>query len=240
MEIKQFMCRTCCRKKKTKKLTSISSIIEESENLTIAEFINLVTQLNIRETDGLPGKICSKCFDNLKLIRDFRTLCIDSNNYWKSLEQPKYENCIVIKEELRDEFVNDSEIPDFIENVEVDWISDGNNLEELPDQKWVQDPEDELPKESKRRKKVEKIANSKSLCGICGKLLVDYRTLYHHEKIHKNEGKPKERRFQCGICGSKFVRKKNLVIHMFSHTGKTMKTLRFQIVFINTFNLNFR
>lgn len=79
MSIAEKTCRTCG--KTYDDGTTLCPIYNPPEyeveiNMAIEEF--LVWDLNIQENDGLPQKICLKCFDSFCQIHNFRLMCVEA------------------------------------------------------------------------------------------------------------------------------------------------------------------
>lgn len=74
-EKKSGICRVCLATVKKKSM----SLFQEYKNYSIFNHINAIANIQIREDDGLPDKICSGCLLDLETAINFKQKCESSN-----------------------------------------------------------------------------------------------------------------------------------------------------------------
>ncbi|XP_023952827.2 zinc finger protein 54-like [Bicyclus anynana] len=74
MNKKSYICRVCLDSRDV-----FVSLSETYQDFVLYEFINNLTNLNIRLSDGFPDKICDSCYSILKSSIDFKEKCESSD-----------------------------------------------------------------------------------------------------------------------------------------------------------------
>lgn len=79
------ICRVCLASNSKK----YRSIFEKYRNISILDYINAITNIQIKNGDGLPDIICSSCFIELKTAINFKEKCINTNKLLYSTNKCK-------------------------------------------------------------------------------------------------------------------------------------------------------
>lgn len=186
--------------------------------------------------DGLPSKICSKCFDLLKIMIKFRIKCLDSdvklkNEIHRIKQEEPLENANVYMPLLIEEDIK-------IENITEDESNLSENYSEQPQTSIS----DFIPIIEKGNNKG--TPEPRKFCEMCGKFFNSHKLLDHHMNTHtglrpfkcrdascdkmfaalanmrahfKYAHKADALRFGCDICGGRFKIKTALKYHMSYH-----------------------
>lgn len=71
--------KSCCRLCMDEKRAKISLFTNTYGDITSADVVNIFTNVNVHDGDGLPNQVCTKCESMLSLIWDFKNECENSN-----------------------------------------------------------------------------------------------------------------------------------------------------------------
>ncbi|KAG6459655.1 hypothetical protein O3G_MSEX011491 [Manduca sexta] len=230
------VCRLCCENDATSYIYQM-----DTDNVDIrAKIMYCCSKLVIKEDDGLPSYICIRCEQELQNYYRFVLKCeaaekkLRDQCYDVALNSGArygdYEPKVEIKSELNDDdHQYDEEPPD---------NSGVNNFIESKSQ-------------VRKKRAYKKRTSYKSLeslkCTVCGRICAHPSALAAHMRVHTNE-KPylctlcdkrykdssnlkrhinrnhhlqRERNFVCEHCGKGFYSRRDIRVHMRTHTGET-------------------
>ncbi|XP_053601736.1 zinc finger protein 62-like [Plodia interpunctella] len=199
-------CRVCICSDKVQNNEGIS-LFEKYKDLLISDYINSLTNVEIKRNDGLPQKICSDCFLELEMAVNFKQKCQTSNSILHGKKQLddydvkleintsdikiEDQNEVLIEEEyVEDEYDNQDESKDLIEEfLENDDINDSTIISiERPsraiDSKLIcDDCGGTFPSKCKLRVHWKKVhLYEKLICPICKQAFKSYKAYHHHLK----------------------------------------------------------
>ncbi|XP_017967670.1 zinc finger protein interacting with ribonucleoprotein K [Drosophila navojoa] len=203
------LCRTCAQP--INSLTSQNLFNPENHNLLCQ--IKALTELSLKQKEGLSDFICQRCQHNLNIATEFRRVCIESQTHALIKVQIKKETTkskvIAYPQFNIVESASDTEIAveeQRLENVEIS--EDENYYEEIevePLQSIASPP-------SSSNIKLQENKNPKCQCHQCGLTFATQDLLKMH--MHQSHDMQLQTRFVCKHCGHDFKYSAPLVEHL--------------------------
>ncbi|XP_058061642.1 zinc finger protein 70-like [Anopheles bellator] len=224
------VCRAC---KNTAVKTSLWSYKDQFE---------ACTGLEISPTDGLPSMICDSCVAVLKIVYDFRTMCLTTDASWRQETETgtaETSECsseadlvtdLLISEDVGCSFIECETLEQEEEVVEVNPLSPVSRVsfEQDADVTVLSDGEetiyetlvscDDVANHEQHDQNVAQHDTNEESSDRCSPLLVVVPLKVSPTKT-ASESEPKQR-FPCLDCGKSFCNKPNLYRHLISHNGQ--------------------
>lgn len=215
------MCRIC-----TKISENVENIFENEKNgKTLADKILLCTQIHIEKQDNRPSKICSRCFDELERVYEFRKLVEKSEYCFLEMVLSMSHTNSCDEENISDYGAIEVKMEEYSDNKQTEQISsiDVYDLDQVfkeePLEPSIVSPNSlENRRLNKRNEKTRKIQkrHQKSIrskkctkdiitpkvfeCYKCREKFTSFWKTSTHLKQHDAQEK-----YKCIVCGSKFV-----------------------------------
>ncbi|XP_053601156.1 zinc finger protein 93-like [Plodia interpunctella] len=233
-------CRVCLSSDKMLNNKGVS-LFEKYKDSIISEYINIITNVEVKKNDGLPQKICPDCLLELEAAVNFKQKCETSNSilhgnnrqrnydvkleiYTHDIKKEQDELHEPIEEEyLEDEF--DDDINDAtIDNTERPSGSINFNL-------ICDDCGNKFPSKCKLRVHWKRVhLHEKLICQICKRAFKSYKAYNRHLKSNLRscvrmkyvniQGTGKSRLYLCRDCPYTSKRNKDIQSHLLTHTGE--------------------
>ncbi|XP_063534676.1 zinc finger protein 85-like isoform X1 [Cydia strobilella] len=208
------LCRAC--------LSSDKELFPSDDNFACN--YNLLTNINVKYSDGKPQSFCQNCIEAVNCFMEFRNKCISAEQTLlgiveQALKAKSHDIKIEIKCETEDFATDtyfDDELHDSAEKVGVEIKKECNNY-----------VKEERPARRCKKKKIKKAKKKDSfstltatsvqltsnipMCGLCGKEFKDAATLSKHVEEHEiAQG--------CKFCQASFDHRAQLFAHRILHT----------------------
>ncbi|XP_077291617.1 uncharacterized protein LOC143915064 [Arctopsyche grandis] len=238
-------CRLCLRSAPDE---SFVNIYDESNS--ILQYIQSCCQLDMERYDGLPDAICSSCVYSLKLINNFKIICIKNNESARL----QLAECSGVK--MKKVILDDSWEGDNFDTNTLNKESDARQFNDLDKSSDTYDEDDgkhsqvdethigtdQITEKIEITPTVFSVTESLDIelqitphrCDICLKYFKTKRILKQHISIHTSE-----KRHKCETCSKSFFKRSNLINHIRIHNGeKPYKCERCSKCFVTTSSLN--
>lgn len=178
MNKKSEVCRVCLDSEQN----DCVHLAEKYQEFVLYEFINNITNLNIRLSDGFPDKICKLCYSLLKTAIDFKEKCEASDVILRSqtvkveLTPVEVKQTAVKKENARSAIKTEYE-DEYNSDIDCDWplYLEPEQLKEEVDHEQVSDCPNQLPEVSFRKSECipdlgrpSRAIDLKLICDDCG------------------------------------------------------------------------
>ncbi|KPJ14554.1 Zinc finger protein 358 [Papilio machaon] len=228
------ICRVCLKTSAAK----FKSLFDKLKNLPLFDHIIILTNIEIKLSDGLPDKICSTCYKELETAVNFKEKCENANCIFKKdiqniLKGEETYPEILVKNEPDEigQESDDAKYPedDLFKSESLD-ISDKNKSTESTVQ--CHDCGSFFKSKCKLRVHWKKTHMLNSLiCSACKRTFKSYKAYHSHMKIKRSSctslqssmidiaGIGKDRLFQCKECTYKTKRIKDIQNHIVIHNG---------------------
>ncbi|XP_041974366.1 gastrula zinc finger protein XlCGF57.1-like [Aricia agestis] len=237
-----WLCRVCLEPTRI----GNRSIHEKYKEYCIMEYINKLTNVNMKSTDGLPDKICSNCFLELEVALNFIEKCEKTDIFLKNSHKKLTQSNKTIKVEYDVPEVK-SEANEEDEVYEVDYLDEFQHLDVDQQENEVEQTKQITPTSEVQCHDCGNFFKSKCklrvhwkqthmldslICDFCKRKFKSYRALHRHLKNKSQscftardpnvrvEGEGKLRTFYCKECGYKSPRVKDLAAHLRTHSGE--------------------
>ncbi|XP_004925945.1 zinc finger protein 431 [Bombyx mori] len=233
------ICRLCCENR------AETNIFEskQGEISVSSKIMYCCSGLQIKSDDGLPSKICEFCKKELDACYYFVLKCeaADKRLRLKIAEKPKFD---ATKTEIKLEADDDDNHWD--EETFALRLCDVDIKSEFTEQK----AEVRKKRRYTKRTKYKRRQDGSCKCPVCGRVCINPSTLTIHMRVHSSEKSfsctvcnskykdagnlkrhmnrkhdpMRQRQFVCENCGKAFYSKRDVEIHMRTHTGETPYT----------------